>query len=133
MDFNRIFDEYNTIAVIGMSKNAMKPAHQVPAYFIGQGYDIYPINPTTDSIAGLKAYPSLKDVPAKIDILNVFRPSAEAEAIVSQAVERRKETGDIRLIWLQEGIINESARQLAEDNGIEFIQDKCMYKEYIHK
>ncbi len=115
-----------------MSTNTSKPSHSVPAFLHSKGYDIIPINPSADEIIGLKSHKNLKDVPDVIDILNVFRPSKDALAVVEQAIERFKSKGDIKLIWLQEGIINDEAKKLAEDNGIEFIQDKCMRKEYMN-
>jgi hypothetical protein len=125
-----IFKKYKTIAVYGMSKNREKPAHTVPAYLLLQGYTIIPINPSAEEILNRKCYPTMKAVEETIDILEVFRPSDEAPDIVREAVERKRERGDIAVIWLQEGIINDVARRLAEEAGIAFVQDRCMYKEY---
>ncbi len=72
------------------------------------------------------------DIPDKIEILNVFRPSEEALQVVQEAVERKKAKGDIRLIWLQLGIENEAAKKLALENDIAFIQNRCMYVEYLN-
>lgn len=133
MNISEVFKKYKTIAVIGMSKNESKPAHYVPAFLHHNGYKIIPINPTTDEILGLKCYKSLDEVPEYIEVLNVFRPSEEALDIVNEAIKRKKEKGDIELIWLQEGIISEEAKKLAEQNNIHFIQDKCMYKEFVNR
>jgi uncharacterized protein len=130
MTIKEIFEKYKTIAVYGMSKNPAKAANYVPAYLRGQGYNIIPINPTANEIDGLRCYPKLADVPDKIEILNVFRPSEDALDAVIEAVERKRTKGDIELIWLQEGIINDDAKLLAETNGIAFVQDKCMLKEH---
>ncbi len=130
MTFKEIFDNYKTIAVYGMSTNEAKPSHHVPAFLLSQGYNIIPVNPVADEIAGQKVYKNLYDIPDEIEVLNVFRPSAQALEVVQEAVERKKAKGDIKLIWLQEGIINDDAKKIAKENGIEFIQDKCMYKEY---
>jgi uncharacterized protein len=130
MTIKEIFDIYKNIAVVGMSTNSSKPAQKVPAYLHSKGYNIIPVNPMADEIIGLKAYKNIADIPDNIDIVNVFRPSNDALAVVEKAVERKKSKGDVKLIWLQEGIINDNAKKLAEDNGIEFIQDKCMHKEY---
>ena len=65
-----------------------------------------------------------------IGLVNVFRPSEEALDVVREAVERKQAHGDIAVIWLQEGIVNEKAKELAEENGIQFVQDHCMLKEY---
>ena len=132
MTIKEIFEKYKTIAVYGMSTNASKPSHHVPVFFIKEGYNVIPVNPVASEIAGNKAYKFLIDIPEEIDILNVFRPSDDCLEVVQEAVARKKAKGDIKLIWLQEGIENDSARKLAEENGIEFIEDKCMYKEFVN-
>ena len=127
----KIFQDYNTIAVVGMSRSTDKPARRVPAFLLTKGYNIIPVNPFVEKIVGRKSYPNLEDIPEKIDIVEVFRPSEEALSVVKDAVKRKKLKDDIAVVWLQEGIRNEEARQLAEEAGIIFIQDRCMYKDYI--
>ncbi len=126
----KILSENKTIAVYGMSTNPEKPAQNVPVYLLSKGYTIIPINPFADRIIGLKSYPNLKSIPKKIDIVEVFRPSDEALKIVQEAIERKKEKGDIKVVWLQESIINMEAKNLAELYEIKFVQDKCMRKEH---
>ena len=126
-----IFDQYHTIAVVGMSRNPQKAAFYVPDYMREQGYTIIPVNPSSDEIAGLKCYPALADVPDTIEIVNVFRRSEDALAVVEAALERKRVRGDIAVIWLQLGIRNETARQLAESVGIQFVQNRCMYADHI--
>ncbi|MCX6155928.1 MAG: CoA-binding protein [Candidatus Kapabacteria bacterium] len=132
MNITEIFDNYKSIAVVGMSKNATKPSNSVPVFMKNQGYNIIPVNPSADEIEGMKCWSALADVPEKIDIVNVFRPSDAALEVVKEAVQRKISNGDISAIWLQEGIINDEAKALAEANSIEFIQNKCMYKEYVN-
>jgi hypothetical protein len=96
-----------------------------------QGYKIIPINPTKDQIMELKSYKSLLDVEDEIDVVNVFRRPEYAIDVVKEAIERKKKRGDIKAIWLQEGIVNDEAKKLAEENGFLFIQDKCMFKEHL--
>lgn len=132
MTTKEALQNFKNIAVYGMSKNQNKAAHTVPVFISKQGYNVIPVNPTVDEIANLKAYHKLIDVPENIEILNVFRPSEDALNVVEEAIERKKIKGDIHLIWLQEGIYNDEAKDLAEKNGIVFIQDKCIYKEYIN-
>ncbi len=126
-----IFETFHTIAVVGMSRNPDKPAHYVPVYLEEQGYTIYPVNPTVDEIGGRVSYPSLRDVPGEIDVVEVFRRSEDALAVVEEAVQRHRERGDVRAIWLQLGIVNEAARQLAEAEGILFVQNRCMYADHV--
>ena len=124
-----VFEKYRTVAVFGMSRNPEKSAHWVPAYLLSKGYNIIPVNPSVDQILDRKSYPNLKEIEEKIEILEVFRPSDQVLDIVKAALERKKERGDIAVIWLQEGIQNEEARKLAEEAGITFVQDRCMHKE----
>lgn len=126
-----IYKHSETIAVYGMSRDPAKPAQFVPAMLKDKGFTIIPINPAAQEILGLKSFPTLDSIPDKIDVLDVFRPSAEAYDVVRQAVERHKDKGDIRVIWLQEGIENDEAKALAEQAGIIFIQNHCMRKEYL--
>jgi len=130
MDTKEIFTKYSTIAVYGMSKNPAKPSFTIPMFFFDLGYTIFPINPTAEEIEGIKVYRNLIDIPEMIDILNVFRPAEEAVKIVKEAIQRKEMFGDIKLIWLQLDIYNDEAKALAEQNNIDFIQDKCMFMEY---
>ncbi len=119
------------IAVVGMSSDPSKPANRVPKYLRSQGYKIIPVNPTKEQIEGLKSYKSLLDVPDEIEVVDVFRRPEQALEVVKEAIERKKTNKDIKAIWLQEGIINDEAKKIAEENGILFIQDRCMFKEHL--
>jgi len=130
MRMKEILEEMNNIAVYGMSTNIAKAAHTVPGYMLKRGYNIIPINPSAETIMKQKVYSNLMDIPDEIDILNIFRPEEEALSIVQEAVERKKAKGDIKLIWLQLGLRNAEAKQLAAENGIDYIEDKCMYIEH---
>jgi uncharacterized protein len=130
MNLNKIFENYKNIAVVGMSKSIEKPAHTVPGYMKKQGYNIIPVNPNAVTIMKLKVYPDLLSVEEEIQMVNVFRPAYDCLEVVEQAIERKHNRGDVKLIWLQLGIINNDAKMMAEENGIEFIQDKCIYIEH---
>jgi predicted CoA-binding protein len=125
-----VFQKYKTIAVYGMSTREDKPAHYVPAFLLGKGYAIIPVNASADTILNMPSYACLRDIPVRIDVLAVFRPSAQVPAVVREALERRREQGDIEVIWLQDGIYNEAAAKLAEQAGIIVIQDRCMRHEF---
>jgi len=130
MEIKEILKKYNNIGVVGMSANAFKAAHTVPMYMYSKNYHIFPINPNSLEISGMKVFQDIADVDGVIEILNVFRRSEDCLEVVEKAVERKKAKGDINVIWLQEGIINDTAKKLAEENAIEFVQDKCILKEY---
>ncbi|MCX7909805.1 MAG: CoA-binding protein [Ignavibacteria bacterium] len=121
---------YKTIAVYGFSKNPDKVAHSIPVFLKNRGYKVCGINPQKFEVEGIPVYQSLMEVPDEIEILNVFRPSEHCLDVVKEAVERKNLRGDIKVVWLQEGIINNEAKELAEKNGIEFVQDTCIYKIY---
>jgi len=127
----RILVSYKNIATVGFSKDPTKPAHYVPKFMISRGYNVIPVNPNHKEILGRRCYPRLIDVPEKVDIVQIFRPSNEVPKIVNEAIERYKLYNDIKVIWMQEGIRNDSAAEVAEKFGFIVIQDKCMYKEYV--
>ncbi len=128
MNYIDIFENNKNIAVVGMSTNSYKAAHTVPMFMKNVGYNVIPVNPMADDIRGLKSYKNLAEVPDNIDIVNVFRPSEDAEKVVIEAIDRHKKNGDVKIIWLQEGIFTKNGKELAEENGIIYIEDVCMYK-----
>lgn len=113
------------VAVIGMSKNPSKAAHYVPRYLSENGFDIIPVNPTTDEILGKKCYESVSDVDDDVEIVDVFRPSDEVLPFVKEAIKKKP-----KVIWLQEGIHNTEAEKLARDAGITVIFNRCMLAEH---
>ena len=113
------------VAVVGMSKNADKAAHYVPKYLLTQGYNIMPVNPTTDKILEKKCFHSLQDVDQPIDIVDVFRPSDQVLPVVQEAIKKKP-----KVIWLQEGIHNSEAEDLARKAGIKIIFNRCMLAEH---
>ena len=113
------------VAVVGMSKNADKAAHYVPKYLLTQGYNIMPVNPTADEILEKKCFHSLQDVDQPIDIVDVFRPSDQVLPVVQEAIKKKP-----KVIWLQEGIHNSEAEDLARKAGIKIIFNRCMLAEH---
>ena len=114
-----------TIAVVGLSNNPLRPSHGVSAYMQSHGYRIIPVNPNIASSLGEKAYASLRDVPEKIDIVNIFRRPEFVEEIVDQALQLR-----IPAIWMQEEVIHEKAADKARKDGIFVVMDRCILKEH---
>ncbi|WP_336361531.1 CoA-binding protein [Haladaptatus sp. ZSTT2] len=117
---------YKRVAVVGASTSFEKDAHIVPAYLQRHGYEIIPVNPTTDEVFGEPAYDSLAEVPGTVDVVQIFRPAEEVPEIVEQAIAR----GDVKAIWMQLGIRNYEAAKMAEDAGLEVVQDHCMKVEH---
>ncbi|HRP01420.1 MAG TPA: CoA-binding protein [Candidatus Kapabacteria bacterium] len=131
MNYKDIFDKYKNIAVVGMSNKPGKAAHNVPMFMHEHNYNVIPVNPLYANIKGLHCYKSLTEIPYNIDIINVFRPSADAEIVVQDAIQRFQQKGDIKVIWLQEGIFSMNGKKLAEENGVIYIENVCMYKAYV--
>ena len=104
------------VAVVGMSKNPDKAAHYVPKYLYDNGYEITPVNPNSDVILKKQCYDKITDVSDEIDVVEVFRPSDQVLPIIKQAIKKKP-----KVIWLQEGIHNEEAEQLARDAGIDVV------------
>ena len=113
------------IAVIGMSKHPIKAAHFVPKYLSEQGFDITPINPTTNEILGKKCYSDISSVQHSIDIVDIFRPSEQVLSVIQDAIKKKP-----KVIWLQEGIHNAEAEKLAMKEGIIVIFNRCMLAEH---
>jgi len=113
------------VAVIGMSKHSSKAAHYVPRYLSENGFEITPINPTTNKILGKKCYSSVLDVDDSIDIVDIFRPSDEVLPFVKDAIKKKP-----KVIWLQEGIHNSEAEELARKEGIIVVFNRCMLAEH---
>lgn len=118
------------VAVIGCSTTPGKAAHDVPAYLQDHGYGVIPVNPFADRVLGERSYDSLEEVPERIELVDVFRPSEEVEGIVDQVIARRNERHDVRGIWLQLGITDDESLKTAEDAGLLTTQDRCMKIEH---
>jgi predicted CoA-binding protein len=117
--------EPRTIAVVGLSENPDKPSHYVPAYMQQHGYRILPVNPTVESVLGERSYASLADLPAKPDIVNVFRLPKFIPAIVDEMLDL-----GFKNLWVQQGILNPEAAATAEAGGIWVVMDRCIMVEH---
>lgn len=125
-----ILESFRTVAVVGLSRDPAKPSHAVAKYLQSTGYRIIPINPFCDQILGEKCYKSLLDVPEAIEVVDIFRPSEDAPAIVDEAIALRNRLGTPKVIWMQLGIVNEEAARRAEESGLTVVMDRCMQMEH---
>lgn len=134
VDPKEVIKKYKVIAVVGASKNPEKEANSVPDYLIGHGYTIIPVNPTADMVLGLKAYPSLADIPAdlakRVEVVEVFRPSEELPEVARQVAEMKKKTGRPYVFWGQLGLENDEAKRILGEAKVDFVMDKCMRVEH---
>lgn len=126
MTLKEILSKYRRIAVVGLSRDETKYSYLVSKFMQDAGYKIIPINPFAVELLGERAYKSLDDVDVDFDIVDVFRPSEEALEVTRKAVEK-----GAKVVWLQEGIMNDEAERYARSKGVEFVQNKCIMKEYL--
>ncbi len=115
----------HTIAVVGLSPKAERPSHGVTRYLLAQGYRIIPVNPAHEEILGLKCYPSLKEVPEPVEVVDVFRRTEYAVPMAEEAI-----AAGAKAFWLQLGIVNDEAIQLAEAAGLLAVQNRCIKIEH---
>ncbi len=114
------------IAIVGISDKTDRPSFGVSAYLQKQGYRIIPVNPRLTEVLGEKAYPDLKSIPERIDIVDIFRRSEDIPPIVNEAIAVKAKS-----IWMQEGIVNEEAAAKARAAGLQVVMDRCIFKEHL--
>jgi len=124
----KILETLNRVIVVGFSKNPEKAANYVPTYLIEKGYRVIPVNPSMEEYSGLKVYPDLESVVAdgiELEIVDIFRPSEEAESVALKAIEL-----GAKAVWLQKGITSEKAAKVAAEKGVLYVEDLCMFEEH---
>ena len=117
----QILAEAKVIAVVGASRESWKPSHSVPLQMLRHGWTIIPVNPYADEIFGVTAYRTLADIDQPIDLVDIFRPAADALEIVRQAVAIKAPA-----VWLQSGIVSAEARRIATEAGLDYVEDRCL-------
>lgn len=121
----RVLKECRTIAVVGLSADWNRPSYFVAKYMQQRGYRIIPVNPKYPEILGEKCYPDLRSIPEKVDMVDVFRKPQDCAPIAREAVAI-----GAKVLWLQLGVVNEEARQIAEAAGLTVIEDRCVKIEH---
>jgi predicted CoA-binding protein len=122
-DPETIVKEAKTVAVVGASNDPEKYSNEVAAYLKEHGYHVIPVNPTEEEVLGERAYDTVDEVPEKVDVVDVFLPPEKTPEIAEDAVR-----AGAKVLWLQEGIKNSEARQIAEEGGLTYVEDRCMLK-----
>lgn len=125
-EMKKLLDTTRTIAVVGLSEKPDRPSHHVSAYMQAQGYRIIPVNPSVVSILGERSYPTLRDIPEPVDMVDVFRRSDAVPEIVQEAIAIGAKS-----IWLQEGVVHEAAASEAQAAGLAVVMDRCILKEHM--
>ena len=126
-----ILRSVKTIAMVGASGNDIRPSYFAMMYLLNKGYKIIPVNPgmAGKTILGQKVYASLKEVPAPVDMVDIFRTADVAPEIVREALAEKDRLG-ITTIWMQLGVVSEEAAKLAADAGLNVVMDRCPKIEY---
>jgi len=117
----QLLAESKVIAVVGASRHPGKAAHSVPRQILRHGWRVIPVNPYADEIWGQRCYRVLADIPEPVDIVNVFRPSADTAEVARQAVAI-----GAKALWLQQDIVSAEARAIAEAAGLDYVEDRCI-------
>ncbi|HET9088039.1 MAG TPA: CoA-binding protein [Acidobacteriaceae bacterium] len=123
---DEIFTKTKTIAVVGISDKANRASYGVSAQMQRLGYRIVPVNPTLQQVLGEKCYPSLREIPFPVDLVNVFRAPEFVPGIIEDAIAI-----GARYIWLQEGVTHPEASARAIAASLRLVADKCLYKEHL--
>lgn len=124
-EIKRLLQQYRRIAVVGLSDKPSRPSHGVAAYMQRVGYAITPVNPTISEALGVPAVADLDAVPPPVEIVDVFRRPEDVPPVAEGAVR-----AGAKVLWLQEGIVNEAAAAVARAAGLIVVQDRCIYKEH---
>lgn len=126
----KILQETKTVAVVGLSPKPKRPSHSVSKAMQGFGYTIIPVRPAVDEVLGEKAYADLESIPepiqAQLDMVNVFRAPDKITPIIDACIRLK-----VPLIWLQDGVVNETEAIRAQAAGITVVMDRCVYRDYV--
>ncbi len=124
-DLREILLSAKTIACVGVSSSEEKVSNEIYRYLRDQGYHMIPVNPTAAEILGEKSYPDLDSVPEKVEVVQVFRRPEDVPPVVEAAIRI-----GAKVVWMQEGIVNEAAAAKAEAAGLKVVMDHCMREEH---
>jgi predicted CoA-binding protein len=125
---------YKVVAVVGLSRQPDKVSYEVGKYLKEHGFRIIPVNPFADEVLGERSYKSLLDVPVEIqktiEIVDIFRPAKDVLSIVEQAILLKGMHGKPSVVWMQSGIVNERAAEMAKRAGLTVVMDRCIMQEH---
>lgn len=127
LPIDEILRSNSSIALVGFSPKADRPSHRVGKYLMDVGFTVFPVNPGVGEVCGHTCYPDLASIPEPIDIVDIFRRSEDVLPIVKAAIAI-----NAKVIWMQQGIVNEEAAALAEKAGLKVIMDRCIMVDHKH-
>ena len=122
-DLKSVLMRAKTIAVVGASPNPSRPSHSISLYLMNHGYHIIPVNPGQEMLFGVKCYPSISAIPESVDIVDIFRRSDQVGPIVDESIAK-----SVGFIWMQDGVIDQLAKERAEAAGIPVEMNNCIYR-----
>ena len=125
MKTENFFNNIKSIAIVGLSDKPDRPSFEVGKYLMDHGFKIFPVNPNIDNFLGIKSYQSLIDIKEKVDVVDIFRKSEFVEPIIEDAIRI-----GVKMIWMQEGIVNENVANKARLAGLTVVMNMCMMKEH---
>ena len=121
-----VLNKYTNIAIVGLSASPNRSSYGVANYLVGAGYNIYPVNPKYDNILNKKCYPTLAAIPDPIEIVNIFRKPDQILPVIQESISIKA-----KIIWMQLGIVNVQAADLAREAGLEVVMDRCIKIEHM--
>ncbi len=124
-ELQKLLIETKTIAVVGASPKPWRDSGEIAAFLIRKGYKVFPVNPKYDEVLGEKCYHDLKSIPEKIDLVDIFRNPNEVEPVIDEAIAI-----GAKAVWMQLGVVNESAAKKAERAGLGVVMDRCIAIEH---
>ena len=127
-DIEKILTSYRTVAIVGASPKPERPSYRVADFLKKEGFLVIPVTPNTDKVVGEKAYPDLASIPVPVEVVDIFRRAEDVTPIVEEAI-----AVGAKVVWMQEGIINEEAAASARKAGLTVVMDHCMKKELLRK
>jgi predicted CoA-binding protein len=122
----RILRDSHTVALVGASSDEERPSYRVFSYLKEQGYRVIPVNPLFSQVLGETSYPDLVAIPEKVDVVDIFRRAEDVPPVVDQAISI-----GAKVVWMQQGVVNEAAASRAREAGLQVVMDKCMRKEHL--
>ncbi len=125
-ELKKLLTESKTIAVIGASPKPWRDSGSIAEYLNKKGYKVFPVNPKYEEVLGMKCYPDLTSIPEKIDIVDIFRNSDAVELVIDEAI-----AVGAKSVWMQLGVVNETAASKAEQAGLNVVMDRCISIEYL--
>jgi len=124
-ELRHILKTCRTVAVVGVSADWFRPSHFVAKYLLTHGYRMIPVNPRYDEVLSQRCWPNLEAIPEPVDLVDVFRKTAEVSPVARSAVAI-----GAKCLWQQIGVVNQEAARLAREAGLDVVMDRCVKIEH---